>query len=417
MDRRRLVVASIVAVLSLTLVPVASAQALDWVDQFGSVEFDTAWSVATTGGAVYVAGETTGHLPGKTSHGSLDGFLTKYSAAGTPVWARQFGTTEADVAYGVAADATGIYVVGYTQGAFPGEKAKGGRDGFLRKFTASGNTVWTHQFGTTRGDGPTNVAVGPDGVSVIGWTNGTFADQRRHGQADAFLLQFDTSGSRVWAREFGSREYEIPYGVAADANGIVVDGLTYGTLPGQTSHGDADAFVTAFAPDGSRRWTHQIGTKRYDDGSGASVSSGVVYITGTTTGALAEQRNRGSGDAYVRAYTANGSGLWTRQFGTDKGDAGIAVAADPTGIYVTGGTAGRLGHQPNPDGLDVYVRAFDFTGAGMWTSQFGSDGLDAPWSDATDGAGTVYVVGAVDGGAMPTQTVVGSQDAFVAHVG
>ena len=239
--------------------------------------------------------------------------------------------------------------------------------------------------------------MGPDGVSVIGWTNGTFADQHRHGGDDAFLLQLDTSGTRMWVREFGSAGFEIPYGVAADADGIVVDGLTDGTLPGQTSRGDADAFVAAFAPDGSRRWTHQFGTATYDDASGASVSGGVVFITGSTSGALAGQTNHGGGDAYLRAYAANGTGLWTRQFGTDKGEAGIAVAADPTGIYVTGGTAGRFGHQPNPQGLDVYVRAFDLAGAGMWTSQFGSVGLDAPWSGATDGAGTVSVAGSVEG--------------------
>ena len=64
----------------------------------------------------------------------------------------------------------------------------------------------------------------------------------------------------------------------------------------------------------------------------------------------------------------------------------------------------------------MYVRAFDLTGVGMWTSQFGSVGLDTPWSAATDGAGTVSIAGSVEGGAMPTQTVVGRQDGFVAQV-
>ena len=65
----RLFVSSIVAVLSVVLVPSASAQALDWVNQFGSVEHDTAWSVAITGGAAYVAGETEGTCPARPRTG------------------------------------------------------------------------------------------------------------------------------------------------------------------------------------------------------------------------------------------------------------------------------------------------------------------------------------------------------------
>ena len=154
MSRRALFVSSIVAVLSVVLVPSASAHGLAWVEQFGSAQPDTAWSVAVTGGAAYVGGETEGTCPGKTSHGSLDAFLVKYNASGTKVWARQFGTPEADIAYGVAADATGIYVVGQTTGAFPGETAKGAGDGFVRKYTPTGDTAWTVQFGTKAAEVP-----------------------------------------------------------------------------------------------------------------------------------------------------------------------------------------------------------------------------------------------------------------------
>ena len=269
----------------------------------------------------------------------------KYNASGTQVWARQFGTAEADSPTAWRPTRPGS-TSSDTPGCVPGRTAKGAGDGYVRKYTPTGDTAWTVQFGTKAADGPTNVAVGPGGVSVIGWTNGTFADQHRHGQADAFLLQLDTSGTRMWVREFGSAEYEIPTVWRPTRTGSSSTGSRTGRcrvrprtgMPTRSSRLRTRRFPPMDAPVRHDNVRRRVGERVH----------GVVYITGSTSGALAGQTNRGSGDAYLRAYTANGSGLWTRQFGTDKGEAGIAVAADPTGIYVTGGTAGRFGHQPNP---------------------------------------------------------------------
>jgi hypothetical protein len=406
MNRRLFVVFLVISALSLGIVPQAAAHGLGWIDEFGSRGNDNAWSVAVTSSAIYVAGDTDGRLPGKTSHGSSDGFMVKYDPSGTKIWARQFGTSGFDTATAVAADATGVYVAGYTERAFPGKTHKGDFDGFVRKLTPSGDTVWTVQFGTKRSDGVSGIALGPDGLSVVGSTWGTFADQHRHGNGDAFIMQFTTSGSRQWVRQFGSTESDYGFGVAADPAGVVVTGLTLGSLPGQTSYGGFDAFVVAVAPDGTRRWTHQLGTAGNNDAFGASIFGGVVYVSGSTEKALPGQTDHGSVDAFVRAYTTDGSGLWTRQFGTDKADAAVAVAADATGIYVTGTTYGRFGHQPDRYRSDVFVRAFDASGGGMWTSQFGSPGFDTGWSVSTDDTGIVYVAGDFLGGSSPAEAFV-----------
>lgn len=107
--------------------------------------------------------------------------------------------------------------------------------------------------------------------------------------------------------------------------------------------------------------------------------------------------------------------VWTRQFGTPRGEEATSVAADATGVYAVGETAGRFGHHPNLGGVDVFVRAYTAAGDRMWTTQFGSDGNDTPWWNVTDGAGSVFLAGRTDG-TMPTQTAIGRDDAFVANV-
>ena len=91
----------------------------------------------------------------------------------TEEWVRQFGSTGDDGASGVAADALGnLYVVGEIQGALPGQTQLGGRDAFVRKYDASGNELWTRQFGSSDSNRANDVAVDTaGGVYVVGDTS------------------------------------------------------------------------------------------------------------------------------------------------------------------------------------------------------------------------------------------------------
>ena len=67
---------------------------------------------------------------------AADALLLKYDAAGNPVWVRQFNPAPGDrtQALGAAVDASGaVYVVGSTDGVFPGQPFRDGVDAFVRK--------------------------------------------------------------------------------------------------------------------------------------------------------------------------------------------------------------------------------------------------------------------------------------------
>jgi hypothetical protein len=412
---RWLVTVPVVLLAALLPATPASAHGLAWLSQFGSTKADIGWSVAVTANAVYVTGEVEKHLPGQTSAGSVDAFVRKYATDGTLRWTRQFGTDAIDHGYGIAADATGVYVAGQTLGTFAGQTSRGGADAYLARFTPAGSLAWTVQFGTPKGDNGINVTTGPDGISVVGVTDGAFPGAHRRGVADAFLAQFDATGSMSWVRQFGSPEFDVPYGPAADANGIYVSGFTLGSFPGHTARGNGDAFLIAFAPDGSHRWTREFGTKRYDDSLADAVYADHVYVAGTTQGTLAGQTSHGRSDAYVRAFTTDGKVTWTRQFGTSGSDSGNGIAVDATGVFAVGATSGRFGHQPDPGRSDAFVRMLTATGDKGWTAQFGSSENDDAWWCVPDGSGGVYVAGDTYG-TMPGQTSAGLKDAWVGHV-
>src|SRR5437667_187492 len=79
-----------------------------------------------------------------------------------------------------------------TLGILPAQEgAPGGEDAFVRKYDSKGTEVWTRQFGTSTIDGAVSVAADRDGnVYVGGYTFGTFPGQTSSGYEDAFLRKY-----------------------------------------------------------------------------------------------------------------------------------------------------------------------------------------------------------------------------------
>lgn len=116
--------------------------------------------------------------------------LACWLAAGEFAWVSQFGSTESDYAFGIAVDATGVYGAGRTVGAPPGQVSAGGDDAFVRKYTHSGEEVWTRQFGSAAGDEARAIAVDSTGVYVAGRLDGVLPGKVSAGSSDAFVRKW-----------------------------------------------------------------------------------------------------------------------------------------------------------------------------------------------------------------------------------
>lgn len=150
-------------------------------------------------------------------------------------------------------------------------------------------------------------------------------------------------------------------------------------------------------------WTRQFGTTYSERVWAVTTLGGYVYVTGRTNGELVLSGQVGQTDAFLRKLDANGTIVWTRQFGGDEVDDSLAIVADATGVYVGGflGDAPRYG----------FVRKFDHDGNTLWTNVVAPDvgGVNGLAVDATG----LYVVGSTTG-ALTGKTNLGGSDAFVA---
>jgi len=373
---------------------------------------DVGYKVDTSGDSAYAVGLTEGSFPGQMNAGQSDVFVRKYDAVGNVIWTRQFGTSATEGACGIAADTSGVYAAGSTNGAFPGQTNAGNYDPFVRKYDGDGNALWTRQFGTSSVDYCTDLFVYGSAVYVSGRTEGgTFPGQTSAGGSDAFVRKYDGDGNAIWTRQFGTSSTDEANGVSADASGSYVAGLTCGTLPGQASSGSCDMFVRKYNADGNVVWTRQFGTPAADWANDINVGASGVYVTGPTEGSIPGQTNAGNYDVIVRKYDADGSVVWTRQFGTSSFDRSYAISSDASSVYLGGSTSGTLPGQTSAGGYDAFVRKYDSDGNAVWTKQFGTSATEAAYGASADASG-VYVAGFTDG-ALPGQTSEGGSDAFV----
>jgi hypothetical protein len=378
------------------------AATVAWVRQFGSPQHDAATGITVDPqGNVFVGGWTDGALPAQSSAGARDAFVRKYTGDGTEMWTRQFGTAQADVAMDVATTRDGdVYVVGQTNGTLPGQPRAGESDAYVRKYGGTGAELWTRQFGGGRASAAANVLVLPsEAVLVTGWVYGSLPGQASAGQYDAFARLYRRDGDEQRTRQFGTPVHDR-------AGRPVPDAAANIDLPVQSQGNRRSVAVRKLDPNGndiqeSALQTSDIHTEVVYGVAGDR--RGDLYVVGLT--------DTDHGHAFLRKYDSRLNLIWMRELhitGTEDVVA-VDVAADPDGnAYVAGQT-------PAGNRWDAFVRKYTANGTEVWTQIFATGADTIPSQLVADPSQNVYLAGRTRG-IIPSQTAVGLSDAFVAKL-
>ncbi len=367
--------------------------------QWGSSGRDEGWSIAVdSNDNIYVTGHTEGAIDGNTHAGRDDIFLTKYSNNGTKEWTEQWGTSGNCRGRSVAVDSNdNIYVTGYAYGNLDGNTHAGNYDIFLTKYSADGTKLWTEQWGTSKDDRGYSVAVDSnDNIYVTGGAGGDLDGNMNAGGLDLFLTKWSADGTKLWTRQWGTSVDEWGHSVEVDSNdNIYVTGYTGGALDGNMNAGGLDLFLTKWSADGTKLWTEQWGTSRGDIGWSVAVDSNdSIYVTGHTHGTFDGNLSAGKEDIFLTKYSTDGTKQWTRQWGTSENDRGTSVAVDSNdNIYVTGYTGGSLDGDLSSVAYAIFFTKYSTDGTKQWTKQWGTSGRDEVLSIAVDSNDNIYVAG------------------------
>jgi hypothetical protein len=300
-----------------------------------------------------------------TSGGDYDIFVAKYSGLdGHYLWAKRIGTVASEYGYGVAVDgsgnvfATGVFYGTANFGTASLTSVNGTADAWLVKYSATGTPLWAKQIGGTGTDFGYGVAVDGSGNAIlVGRMSGTVnlggGSLTSAGGYDVFLAKYAAAdGQYLWGKRFGGTGDDYGDAVAVDAN---ADVYVTGNFPGTvnfgggavTSFGSTDGFVAKYAgTDGHYVWAKPFGGTGGDAGSGVGVDGqGNVTVTGYFSGVVnfgtGAVTSAGATDGFAVKYTSAGTPLWTKRFGGTATDFGTRVAADTGGnVNVIGSYSG-----------------------------------------------------------------------------
>jgi hypothetical protein len=473
---------SITETLSDTAMASDSLVVLDldpiYASYLGGGRDDSAAGVAldAEGNAVVVGSTTSTNFPTENplqpdlASGNLsDAFVTKLTADGSKlIWSTYLGGGQYDHASAVSVSSNGsVALAGYTASRdFPTqdpiqEKFAGGKtDAFVAVLAPDGSRLAYSSFlGGRDSDAAYALALGsqrgPSGTAiyVAGYTQSSDfptenAFQRRFGGAsDAFVTAIEPDGSSyVYSTYLGGTPSEIAFGIAVDNHGsVVVTGYGDGTgypveNPFQRSfRGATDCFITRLQPDGSDLvFSTYLGGRQFDRGRAVALKgNGNVVVVGWTSSSdfptekPLQANNRGSEDAFVSEFLADGSALVFSTFlGGSRSDWGYGVVADSRGDLQLVGTTSS-GNFPTEDavqarlrgGNDAFVTVLAADGQSLRRSTYyGGAGDDSGYGVAAADDGQSVVVGYTESADFPThagfQTRYGGQgDAFVLRVG
>lgn len=348
------------------------------------------------------------------------------------LWSSFYGGTANDRAYSTCIDGNGnIYVAGDTEsstqigdGGFD-VSLTGSSDVFLVKFSTTGVRQWATYYGGAGEESDASCAVdGSDNVYLAGTTTtSTGIGPGGHqvtfgGITDAFLVKFNSAGSRQWATYYGGNSADDSKRCYCDgSNNVYLTGLTESSADIATSgaHDNSlsstrEVYLVKFNSSGVRQWgTYyaRSGTSIEDmtvDGSNNIFLAG--YTTASTNVAFSGYQNSlaGSTDAFLAKFTSAGVLSWATYYGNSSGTTiGRSCATDATGrVYLVGSTSASSGisssasvHQSSYGGgsTDGFIVQFNSSGVRQFATYYGGSNSDVLYDGACDGNENLIAVG------------------------
>lgn len=454
---------NVVTVSNVTVLTATPGQ-LQWLKTMVSPNGYNAESqsvAADSSGNVIVAGDFNKTVDfGSGPSSSIIGnnvFIAKYTSQGGLLWAKTFVATGMDYAKSVAVDSqNNIIVAGYFSGTMdfggvaltaPDPYQVNFPDMFVAKYSPSGSLLWVRQFGGSKGDFGTAVAVdGSDNVVLAGRLQSVNVDfgggvTLSAAGSSIALVKLSPSGATLWAKVYGGTSTVVPGGMAIDRSGdIAVTGQFMASADfggGSISSANSGTFSTFVAKysgaDGSYRWARAFGGSTVDGGFGITTDpvTGNIVVTGGFMGTAdfgGGPVSSGGEAVFLAGYDPSGTFLWVQTYGGSGWSWGNAVKIDANGNLAQTGVKGgpwNVGGTWNlNNGFFVLTYAISgntppvlrwskFPGAGSTASSPGSGiALDSLGHVLTTGS---FSFGTVDFGGIWGTTTPNSQYGFVAE--
>lgn len=394
-------------------------------------------------------------------------FLSIHVCSQTPsfAWAYAWGGLENDITKSICIDKVGnVYSIGRFSGSISiglgnntfNLNSLGEQDIFITKTDASGKFLWVKQIGGILNDWGNSLVVDDSGYVYI---TGLFQDTVDFDtgkdvfnliavdRSDIYVTKLDSSGSFVWAKQFGGTLGSGGYALQVDESGnVFTTGVFTGTVdfdPGSgvynlsSNSSSFCIFISKLDKNGDFVWTKQIGGSGLDFGNAIELDrSGNIYISGNFERtvdfdpgvAVVSLTSKGMEDIYILKLNATGDYKWVRRFGGTDRDLCYDIVLDTLGnVYTTGYFMDVVDFDPGSpvNNLtaaykDLFISKLDSLGNHIWVKQVKGNNFCIGMSIALDDLNNVYTTGMFvnstdfnPGNSNFSMSSAGNQDVFI----
>ena len=183
-----------------------------WVKKFGTYGKDVAYTIISDKNNGYILAGSYNHNSGDLSgqfKGNFDVPIIKISNNGEFEWFKSLGGSEKEICYSIIIDNDGNYLLtGESQsndGDFSNQN-KGRDDIFVIKLNKFFDKIWVKTYGGSESETGISIIVNSKGhylVSGVSRSNDQDLIGMNRGREDAYILEIDKDGNKVWLRTFG----------------------------------------------------------------------------------------------------------------------------------------------------------------------------------------------------------------------
>jgi hypothetical protein len=395
-----------------------------WAVQAKSAANDRVSDAACdTAGNIYLAGsfsdttyfDTLALVP----QGGKDIFLLKFNRDGAVSWAKSAGGAGSDYPTAMTVSASGIIYTAGVHGKDANFDRKKTGDKtvnlFVSRHAADGALEWVKSFGAKRSDYITSIAIDSmENIYIGGYFERRLQFDEQHvltalGDADAFVVSFDSLGQLQWAKQWGSRGPDRVSALYAHDTTIWIAGQCAGVMNIDTVAITPlyDDYTAIFVARSSS--TGEL-TQVYGDISGvAATASSIVglanghpLVGGNFSDSLVLGNTvfttYGNRDMFIAAFDSTGL-RWQQQLGSAAYDNLYDVLCHPYGhIIVTGLYSAPLIFGADTVALnnpycDVFTASYREDGKLQEITAMGGQAEEFPQALTHDSEGHVFVAG------------------------
>jgi len=343
-----------------------------WEKTYGGSNNDLGVSIQKTYGNGYIIAGLTESF----GSGEEDVYLIKTDANGDSLWAKTYGGEYDDAGISVQQTSDGCFIItGYAESF-----GSGGKDVYLIKTDANGDSLWAKTYGGSETDRGLSVLQVPDeGFIIAGYTESFSSNST----SDIYLIKTDINGNLLWEKTYGGTDNDRAQTVQKTSDGcFIIVGYTE-----SFGSGEEDVYLIKTDANGDSLWAKTYGGEYDDIGISVQQSLDGEFIIAGYTSSFGE----GQSDVYLIKTDANGDSLWAKTYGTTFYDMGYSICETPNGGYII---VGLTQNYSNYDPIaDVYLTETTRDGELICSSTYGGDKADKGYSVVETSDGGYIIAG------------------------